>query len=146
MAENYKFDFNKELDKVKKDRNILISTCGAVAVIVGIFLPWYTFNAFKLSYSVSLGLNGAGILLLVLAVVTIAALLNVLNKDIKTMLLVAIVASALTVLVVLSKRSGSSLVGVATTGLGYWVTLAGSVAMTAGAVLSKIKPISTIEK
>ncbi len=137
------FDFNKELETIKKDRNLAITTGGALALIVGLFLPWYTITAFKLGVSFNPGLgDSTGIFLLVLAVVSVGALLNVLNQDKKTMAIVAIVASAFAVLIMFNNWPDSTLAGAVSTGIGYWLSLAGSAAMVAGSVLSRQKPVS----
>lgn len=136
MSEKTSFDAGKAVDQIKKDRNLTIVAGGAVAVIVGLFLPWYTISFLSVSSSVSPGLNGTGMLLLIFSVVSVAAGLNVLNKDKKQMSMVSIVAGVLALLVMLNNWPDSDLSGAVSTGIGYWLGLAGSVAIVAGSAMA----------
>ncbi len=143
MADN-KFDYKKGLEEVKSDRNKLASSCGALAVILGLFLPWYSISIFGSSVSASPGLgNGTGILLLLLSVATVGAMLNVLKQDKKNMVIVSIVTSVLAALIMLNNWPDSVIRDAGAVGIGYWLGLAGSFAMVAGAVLNKVKPVTT---
>lgn len=136
MSDNNSFDAGKAVDQIKKDRNLTIVAGGAVAVIVGLFLPWYTISFLSVSSSVSPGLNGTGMLLLIFSVVSLAAGLNVLNKDKKQMSIASIVAGVLALLVMLNNWPDSDLSGAVSTGIGYWLGLAGSVAIVAGSAMA----------
>ncbi len=136
MSEKTSFDAGKAVDQIKKDRNLTIVAGGAVAVIVGLFLPWYTISFLSVSSSVSPGLNGTGMLLLIFSVVSVAAGLNVLNKDKKQMSMASIVAGVLALLVMLNNWPDSDLSGAVSTGIGYWLGLAGSVAIVAGSAMA----------
>jgi hypothetical protein len=136
MSDNNSFDAGKAVDQIKKDRNLTIIAGGAVAVIVGLFLPWYTVSFLSVSSSVSPGLNSTGMLLLIFSVVSLAAGLNVLNKDKKQMSIASIVAGVLALLVMLNNWPDSDLSGAVSTGIGYWLGLAGSVAIVAGSAMA----------
>jgi len=136
MSDNTGFDAGKAVEQIKKDRNLTIIAGGAVAVVVGLFLPWYTISFLSVSSSVSPGLNSTGILLLIFSVVALASGLNVLNKDKKQMSIVSIVAGVLALLVMLNNWPDSDLSGAVSTGIGYWLGLAGSVAIIAGSAMA----------
>ncbi len=136
MSDNNSFDAGKAVDQIKKDRNLTIIAGGAVAVIVGLFLPWYTVSFLSVSSSVSPGLNSTGMLLLIFSVVSLAAGLNVLNKDKKQMSIASIVGGVLALLVMLNNWPDSDLSGAVSTGIGYWLGLAGSVAIVAGSAMA----------
>ena len=136
MSENNSFDAGRVVDQIKKDRNLTLIAGGAVAVIVGLFLPWYTISFLSVSSSVSPGLNGTGMLLMIFSVVSLAAALNVLNKDKKQMATASIVAGVLALLVMLNNWPDSDLSGAVSTGIGYWLGLAGSVAIVAGSAMA----------
>ena len=138
MSEKSSFDASKAVDQVKRDRNLMAAVLGALGVVVGVFLPWYSIDVFGLSTSVSPGLNGTGFLLIVCSAVVIAALLNVFNQDRKMMGVVAIVAGLLAVLIMLNNWPDSELGEFVSTGIGYWLGLVGSTVMTVGAVMARI--------
>lgn len=136
MSENNSFDAGRAVDQIKKDKNLTIIAGGAVAVIVGLFLPWYTISFLSVSSSVSPGLNGTGMLLMIFSVVSLAAALNVFNKDKKQMAIVSIVAGVLALLVMLNNLPDDDLSGAVSTGIGYWLGLAGSIAIVVGSALA----------
>jgi len=132
MSENKSFDVGKAWEQIKKDRNLSLIAGGGVAVIVGLFLPWFTIDVFTISTSTSPGLNGTGLSLLVLSVAAMAASLNVLKHNKKNAAIVAVVVAVLALLVMFNNWPDSSLHGTVSTGIGYWLGLLGSVAMVAG--------------
>ena len=135
MSEKKSFDAGKAVEEIKKDRNLSLIAGGAVAVIVGLFLPWYTFKALSLSSSYSPGLNGTGVILLALSVAAVAAALNVLNQEKKMSYIASVVAAVLALLVILNKWPDTGLGGAVSTGIGYWVGLIGAAAMIVGSAL-----------
>jgi hypothetical protein len=141
MSDKKDFDASKALEEIKKDRNLTLVAGGAVAVVVGLFLPWYTItlnflgsSAGSRSFSPGLG-NGTGIFLLILSVVAVGAGLNILKQDVKNMNMLLVGVTVLSILIMLNNMPDSDLGGVVDTGIGYWLGLAGSVVMTAGAVM-----------
>jgi len=132
MSENKSFDASKALDEIKKDRNLSIIAGGALAVIVGLFLPWYSITVFGISTSISPGLNSTGILLALFSLAAVAASLNVLKHSKKSSRTIAVVLAALAVLVMLNNWPDTNLGVAVSTGVGYWLGLVGSVALLAG--------------
>lgn len=139
MANTKGFDFNKAVDQVKGDKNLMIMTAGAAAVIVGLFLPWYSISFLGINTSISPGLNSTGFILAVFSLVAVAAGLNVLNKNKKNMAVLAIVMGVLAALVMFNNWPGEELGGLVETGIGYWFGLAGAVAVVAGSVMNFMK-------
>ncbi len=133
MADSKQFDANKAMDDIKKDRNLMLIAGGAVVLLIGMFLPWITVDSSLIDISAN-GFDANGVFPVILAVVAIAAALNVMNQNKKTMAIVALATSALGALIVLLDwPSGDDLLGVVTVGIGYYISLAGAVAMTVGA-------------
>ena len=136
MSEKNKgFDAGKAVDQIKGDRNLMIVALGAVAIVVGLFLPWYSVKFLGISTSASPGFDSPGIFLIVLSVVAIGAALNVLNMDKKQMGIVTIVAGIIAVLVMLNNWPDSELGDAVSTGIGYWLSFAGAIAMVVGGVM-----------
>ena len=136
MSENNSFDPSKAMDQIKGDRNLTITAAGAVAVIIGIFLPWYSIEIFGISTSASPGLSDStGILLLVFSVVAVAAGLNVMNQNKKNMAILSVVMGVLCLLIMLNNWPDSELGEFVSTGIGYWLSLAGSIAIIAGSAM-----------
>ncbi|MDX1765751.1 MAG: hypothetical protein R3313_02240 [Candidatus Saccharimonadales bacterium] len=132
MADSKQFDPNKAMEDIKKDRNLALIAGGAAVLLVGMFLPWVSVEAAFLDYSAN-GFDANGWFPVILAVVAVAAALNVMNQDKKTMAIVALVASGLGALIVLLDWPDTSdTLGVVSVGLGYYLSLAGGVAMTVG--------------
>ena len=136
MSENKGFDAQKALDQIRGDRNLSIIAGGALAVIIGLFLPWYTIDIFGFSTSASPGLgDSTGIFLLLFSLAAVATSLNVFNQDKKNMAIVTIVAAVLCTLIMLNNWPDDALGEVVSTGMGYWLGMAGSLAMFVGGVL-----------
>ncbi len=138
MSDNQGFDVNKAVDQVKGDKNLMMVVGGALAVIVGLFLPWYSVSSdfLGVSFSASPGFgDSTGILLLVFSVAAVATSLNVFNQDKKNMAIVAIVAAVLCALIMLSNWPDSDLGGAVSVGIGFWLGVAGSIAMIAGSAM-----------
>ncbi|HIA92044.1 TPA: hypothetical protein EYO12_02915 [Candidatus Saccharibacteria bacterium] len=125
------FDFDKTVESIKKDRNLMLLVGGAAALIVGLFLPWASASAGFISFSVN-GFDANGALPLILAALAVVAGLNLMNQKTKTMWAVALGASALALLMVLVDWPSDDGLGVVSIGVGYYLSLAGSLAMTAG--------------
>jgi hypothetical protein len=134
--ENKSFDLNKSIEKVKADRNLAMTVVGLLAAFVALFLPWYQFEFFAVSQTVSPGLDGDGLLITILAVVGIGAALNVLNQDAKNMRVVALVASILVLLIVFANNSDSSVASVVSTSYGWWLALLGGISATIGSFMT----------
>jgi len=128
------FDANKAIDQIKADRNLTVTAAGAVALIVGLFLPWYSINSI-INVSYSPGLNSTGFLLIIAAIVAVGASLNVMNMDKKTMAITSVGASVVATLLMLNDWPSSGLGGTLSVGIGYWLALAGAIAMTVGAIM-----------
>lgn len=138
MSNSNGFDASKAMDQIKSDRNLMIVAVGAAAVIVGLFLPWYTIDILGFSTSASPGLsNSTGILLLVFSLAAVASGLNVMNHDKRKATILTVVMGVLATLIMLNNWPDSALGEVVQTGLGYWLGLAGSVAMVVGGVMRK---------
>ncbi len=135
MAESEKFDASKVVDQLKKDRMLALGVGGAAATVVGLFLPWYSVSIFGISRSVSPGLNSTGILLLLCAVAAAGAALNVMNQEKKMMTTVGLIAGVVALLIVFSNYPDSGLGSYVKTGIGFWLTAAGAVAMTVHAAM-----------
>ena len=137
MSEESKgFDLNKSIEKVKADRNLGMTVVGLLVAFVALFLPWYQFEFFAVSQTVSPGLDGDGLLITVLAAVGVGAALNVLNKDAKTMRAVAMVASLLVLLIVFANNTDSDVAGVVSTSYGWWLALLGGLSASVGSVMT----------
>ena len=137
MAEAKGFDVNKAMDDMKKNRKLAIAVSGFAATIIGLFLPWYEASVFGVRISSSPGLNSTGLLILIAAVIGGGAVLNVLNKDVKQMRTVALVAAAFAVLIVLANYPDNNLGSLVSVSLGYWLCAAGSIAALAGVFTNK---------
>lgn len=135
MSENKSFDFGKAVEQIKGERNLTIVAAGAAALIIGLFLPWYSVEFFGLSTSMTPGLNSTGVLLIIFALAAVAASLNVLKQTEKNMKIIAIVAGVLAALVMLNNWPNTELGSAVSTGIGYWLGLVGSVAMIAGSAM-----------
>lgn len=136
MSEKQGFDAQKTLDKIRGDRNLSIIAVGAIAVIIGLFLPWYSIEFLGFSTSASPGLSDStGILLLVFSLAAVAASTNVFNQDERNMSIATIVAGVLCALIMFNNWPDNSLGDIVTVGLGYWLGLAGSLAMVAGGAM-----------
>ena len=135
MADSNGFDADKAMENIKKDRNLQMIVGGAVALIVGMFLPWVSVDTGFFDVSAN-GFDANGIFPLILAVVAVGAALNVMNRDKKQMAMVALVASGLGALIVLidwpSDLDGFDGVSI---GLGYYLTLLAALVMTAGSFM-----------
>jgi len=105
---------------------------GALAVIIGLFLPWYSASGFGIRVSSSPGLNGTGFLLLIFSVVAVGASLNVMKQDKKNMITLTVVMAVLAVLIMLNNWPDKNLGSAVSTGIGYWLSLAGSASMLVG--------------
>lgn len=136
MSQGKGFDPNKAIDQIKADRNLTIIAAGAAAVVIGIFLPWYSIDFLGFSTSASPGLgDGTGILLLVFAVGALASSLNVLNQEKRMTSIAALVMGVLATLIMLNNWPDNTLGDVVSIGIGYWLSLAGSLALVAGSVM-----------
>ena len=136
MSDTNGFDAKKAIDQIKADRNLTIIAAGTAAVVVGIFLPWYSIDILGFSTSASPGLgDSTGILLLVFAVGAVATSLNVFKQDKKSMAIATVVLGVLATLIMLNNWPDEVLGEVVSVGIGYWLSLLGSLALVTGGVL-----------
>lgn len=142
MAKKDSFDAKKAVEDVKKDKKLMLLVGGATALLIGMFLPWVSVNVGEasslfgtsLNYSAN-GLDANGLLPIILLAAAVLAGLNVFNQDRKKMYITAAAVSALALLVVLVDWPDTDGLGTVSVGLGYYLSLLGSAAMTAGSGL-----------
>ena len=143
MSESSGFDVNKVVDDLKKDRQLAIIVGSFAVLIISLFLPWYEVGAFGFSAgSVSPGLDGPGLLLVILSVLGAGAALNVMNQDRRTMWIATLVIAVLAALRVLTEYPDSELGAVVDVSFGYWLSLAAPIVagVFAGMKLQGKKP------
>ncbi len=139
MAKKQGFDAAKALEDVKKDKKLMLLVGGAIALLIGMFLPWVSVDVgdggglfgSALNYSAN-GFDANGVFPVILLAVAVIAGLNVFNQDKKNMLYLAVGVSALAFLMVLIDYPDTDGIGVVSIDIGYWLSLLGSAVMTAG--------------
>ena len=140
MAKQDKFDASKAVDMVKKDTKLMLLVGGAVALLIGMFLPWISVDLgdagglLGSSFNTSVnGIDANSFFPILLLAAAVAAGLNIGNQDKKNMLITSAAVSALAFVIVLIDwpNTGDTL-GVASIGIGYYLSFVGSAVMLAG--------------
>ena len=136
MKDSEKFDSSKVVDNIKKDKVLMLGVGGALAIVVGLFLPWYSVKFLGVGTSFAPGLgNGTGLLLFLLAAAAVGAALNVLSQPRDLMDKVGLAIGVVTLLVMFSNYPDSSIGSAVNIGIGYWLSFLGAVGITAYAGL-----------
>jgi len=135
MSESNSFDVSKVADRLKNDRNLMLIVIGFAAALVGNYLPWYSFEFLGVSATLN-GSDANGILLVIIAVLGVAAALNVLGRAAKEAWITTVVIGAVGLLSVINDYpSGSGANEFGSIGIGYWLSLAGVGLATAVAAM-----------
>ena len=133
MAKSDDFSVEKAVEQIKGRKNLQFLAGGGAAAIVGLFLPWYSFEFFGISSSVSPGLDGDGLLIALLLLGALAFGLNVFKRPQSQTRMIALILAGLATLTVIMDWPDSDVNDLVSVGIGYYVSLAGSIVATVGA-------------
>ena len=121
--------------QILKDRSLWLVLVGAVALLIGLFLPWYTADTGQGVVRPGLGItNDTGLVLAVLTVVTVVSSVSINPLKPKNAEILAVVASVLISLILLNNYPDNLVGEVISTDQGYWMGVGGVAGMFLGAL------------